>query len=95
MQQLPLFSGWRAVLAGAFLIFALAACESVTQANYDKITTDMTEEQVRGILGEPDSQDSINLGIASGTNAVWRGEQGSISVQFLNGKVKMKNFSQK
>jgi len=86
---------WRPVVVGALLALTLTACEKVTQANFDQIQTDMTETQVREILGDPNKTDSVDLGIVSGTNSVWKGKNGEISVQFVNGKVKMKDFTQK
>ena len=74
---------------------ALSACGSrVNQKNYDKITTDMTYEQVVGILGKPTETSSMDLGVFSGGNASWKDEHAVIAIQFVNGKVLAKTFNQ-
>ncbi len=81
-----------------FLTVVLAAvligCERITQENYNKIETDMTLAQVKEILGNPTEINSMGFGPLTGANAVWRSKNIEISVQFLNDKVKMKNFVQ-
>jgi hypothetical protein len=76
------------------LVLGLAACGSkVNEGNYSKIEIDMTEDQVGSLLGEPTESSSINVAGLSGTSLKWVGKEGTISVQFLNGKVKAKAFS--
>jgi len=76
------------------LLFALAACGSkVNESNYAKIEIDMTEEQVKSLLGTPTDSSSINVAGLSGTSSKWVAKEGTINVQFLNGKVKAKAFS--
>jgi hypothetical protein len=76
------------------LVLLLAACGSkINEGNYAKIEIDMTEEQVRSLLGEPTESSSINVAGLSGTSLKWVGKEGTINVQFLNGKVKAKAFS--
>jgi SmpA / OmlA family len=76
------------------LLLVLAACGSkVSESNYAKIEIDMTEEQVRSLLGAPTESSSINVAGLSGTSLKWVGKEGTINVQFLNGKVKAKAFS--
>jgi hypothetical protein len=76
------------------LVLVLAACGSkANEVNYAKIEIDMTEEQVRSLLGEPTESSSINVAGLSGTSLKWVGKEGTINVQFLNGKVKAKAFS--
>ena len=73
----------------------VAACGSkINQSNFDKIENDMTREAVIDILGEP--TDSSDVGIAgfSGGMASWSDDDGNIiTIQFVNGKVKGKQFS--
>jgi hypothetical protein len=78
------------------LIAGFAACSPrVSQANFDKIETDMTEEQVHAILGKPTDADAIGIGGFTGGASKWKASNGNvISVQFVNGKVKMKQFKQ-
>jgi SmpA / OmlA family len=76
------------------LLLALAACGSkVSESNYAKIEIDMTEEQVKSLLGSPTESSGINVAGLSGTSSKWVSKDGTISVQFLNGKVKAKAFS--
>ena len=76
------------------LIIALAACGSkVNESTYTKIEIDMTEEQVRSLLGTPTDSSGINVAGLSGTSSKWVSKEGTINVQFLNGKVKAKAFS--
>jgi hypothetical protein len=76
------------------LLLVLAACGSkVTESNYAKIEIDMTEEQVKSLLGAPTESSGINVAGLSGTSSKWVAKQGTINVQFLNGKVKAKAFS--
>jgi len=76
------------------LLLALAACGSkVNESNYAKIEIDMTEEQVTSLLGAPTEASSITVAGLSGTSSKWVAKEGTINVQFLNGKVKAKAFS--
>ena len=76
------------------LLLALAACGSkVNESNYAKIEIDMTEEQVTSLLGAPSESSSMNVAGLSGTSSKWVAKEGTINVQFLNGKVKAKAFS--
>jgi len=80
--------------ASLLLLFALASCGSkVNENNYAKIEIDMTEEQVKSLLGAPTESSSLNVGGLSGTSSKWVAKEGTINVQFLNGKVKAKAFS--
>ncbi len=75
----------------------LAGCgQSITRANYDRIETGMTEQQVRDILGEPDEVDSGGVSLpgveANASVAVWRDDEGrQITVTFVNGAVTAKS----
>ena len=78
------------------LVTALVtSCGSnINQGNFDKIERDMPREEVIDILGEP--TDSSDVGIAgfSGGMATWSDDGGNvITIQFVNGKVKGKQFS--
>jgi hypothetical protein len=82
------------VTALLLLLFALTACGSkVNESNYAKIEIDMTEEQVKNLLGTPTESSSMNVAGLSGTSSKWVAKEGTINVQFLNGKVKAKAFS--
>lgn len=80
--------------ASLLLLFALGGCGSkVDESNYAKIEIDMTEDQVKSLLGSPTESSGINVAGLSGTSSKWVSKEGTISVQFLNGKVKAKAFS--
>ncbi|GBC63074.1 hypothetical protein DENIS_4063 [Desulfonema ishimotonii] len=83
------------VLAVSVLLcISLISCAKVTRSNFDKIQEGMTLEEVIGILGEPADSSSVDLKIVTGTAAKWVDEKtgNEISVQFVNGKVKFKQF---
>ena len=69
-------------------------CESrISQKSFQEIETGMTEAEVGKILGEPTQAASVSLGGFSGTTSTWKGDTGTIAVQFMNGKVAMKTFT--
>jgi hypothetical protein len=73
----------------------LAGCGSkVSKSNYDKITTDMTEEQVKAVMGEPTEQQSQSAALPgmalSAKKLVWKDGNKAITVDILNGKVAAK-----
>ena len=75
-----------------FLI--LSSCGyKINKANYEKIETGMTIAQVTKILGEPTESSSGNILGISGTSSKWIKGNILISIQFVNGKVRLKNFS--
>jgi len=83
---------------GMALLLCLAlgqtACGSrVSQENFQKIENGMTEAEVTKILGEPTDAASMSLGPFSGTTSTWKGKQGTIAIQFVNGKVALKTFT--
>ena len=87
-------SQWLQVTAAFLLLFVVAGCGSkANENNYAKIEIDMTEEQVKTLLGAPTESSSINVAGLSGTSLKWASREGTINVQFLNGKVKAKAFS--
>lgn len=76
------------------LLFLFAACGSkANESTYNRIEIDMTEEQVKSLLGSPTESSSMQVAGLSGTSSKWVGKEGTINVQFLNGKVKAKAFS--
>lgn len=90
LNNLPIIRGTALLV----LLFALVACGSkVNESNYAKIEIDMTEEQVTSLLGAPTESSSLNVGGLSGASSKWVAKEGTINVQFLNGKVKAKAFS--
>ncbi|RJR42814.1 MAG: outer membrane protein assembly factor BamE [Deltaproteobacteria bacterium] len=75
--------------------FYLAACGSsrLTQENFDKIHTGMTQAEVTAILGEPTESSSVDVAVFSGTASTWKKDGTIITIQFANGKVVAKQFS--
>lgn len=75
-----------------FLLFfsALIACSQVNQANFDKIKTGMTMQQVTQILGQPSDIESVDFAGISGTSATWKTKDTNIIVQFISNAVKIK-----
>jgi outer membrane protein assembly factor BamE (lipoprotein component of BamABCDE complex) len=82
-----------AAVAMVFL-WCLLACSGgkITQENFDKIKTGMTLAEVKAILGEPTDSSSVDVAVFSGATAMWQGEEATINVQFMNGKVIAKEF---
>lgn len=74
-------------------MLASAACGSkINRTNFEKVTADMTEEEVREILGPPTESSGVSIGGFSGTASTWKSDDGTISIQFMNGKVMAKQF---
>jgi hypothetical protein len=72
----------------------LCSCSNrLTQENFDKVRTGMSEAEVKAILGEPTEAKSVDIGIFSGTTSTWKGKGVTITIQFVNGKVMLKEFS--
>jgi hypothetical protein len=78
------------------LFFILGACVSkINQENYEKIQKGMTLEEVKAIIGEPTESKSAGIGgLVSGTSAVWKGDNMTIDIKFLNDKVQLKSFTE-
>ena len=75
-----------------FFLTLLIACSRVTEENYDRIENGMEEATVIKILGEPDESSSMGVGSLTGKSSVWDDGKARFSIQFFNGKVKLKNF---
>lgn len=76
------------------LTVGIVACSSkITQENFDKVTNNMTLEQVSALLGKPTKQTHVEIGALSGTAATWEHEKNIVSIQFIDKKVVYKNFS--
>jgi hypothetical protein len=77
---------------GLVLCLGLTGCGSkVSKANCDKITKDMTEAQVKEILGAPTETSN------HGATLLWKSGNDTISCTFNNGKmiVKVSSFDLK
>ncbi|MCB2228515.1 MAG: hypothetical protein KQH53_17675 [Desulfarculaceae bacterium] len=83
-----------ALLLALALALSLAACgTSYDQETYDKIKINMTLKEAIALLGEPSESSGMSLGGVSGTSATWKDEHGTINLQFINGKVKVKTYT--
>jgi len=81
-------------LIALFFILQLAACGSnITEKNYARITAGMSEEEVIAILGKPTDRSASGIGSFTGSSMVWKGEEITITVNFINGKAQLKNFT--
>lgn len=75
-----------------FFLTLLIACSRVTEENYGRIESGMEEAAVIKILGEPAESSSMGIGSLKGKSSVWDDGKARISIQFFNGKVKLKKF---
>lgn len=81
------------VLACALLLTACGG--GLTQDQFNKVENGMTEEQVKGLIGEPSKIESGSaLGI-SGTAYIYESGDTQATVTFLNGKVMSKAYKGK
>lgn len=76
----------------AALLVALVACSKITQENFSRITDGMSEQEVIALLGESTESQSISVLGVSGTAARWVGKDAVITIQFVNGKARLRFF---
>lgn len=69
----------------AAMLLALSACSRLTEANYARLKSGMTYDEVTQILGRADRCDEA-IGIK---HCVWGNEQSSITAEFVGGKALM------
>lgn len=75
------------------LVVLLAACNpKLTKTSFDSISTGMTLEDVTAILGQPSSSATLGFGQNSVATVRWENRNLSIVIQFINGRVKIKQF---
>lgn len=80
------------LVVSALAALLVAACARITQENFSKIETGMTEQQVISILGSPTESSSVEVLGISGTASRWAGSDAEITVRFVGGKVALKSF---
>jgi hypothetical protein len=83
---------WHGAIIGAALFCLLSACTRITQENFSRIETGMTEQEVGTILGNPTESSSGSLLGISGTSSRWVGRDAEINVRFVGGKVATKTY---
>ena len=82
------------ILLAVSICLVVSACGSkVSQGNFNKIQVGMTFEEVTAILGPSTESSSVQISGLSGTSSKWAGKEGTIQIQFLNGRVRIKQFS--
>jgi outer membrane protein assembly factor BamE (lipoprotein component of BamABCDE complex) len=84
------------VLAAALITVALAACgekSRINAENFEKVRTGMSQTEVRAILGEPTESSSVDVAVFAGANSIWKWQDTTIAVQFVNGKVIAKQMT--
>ncbi len=64
------------------VLLALAACSRITAANYDKLKSGQSYDEVKALLGAPDRCDEA-LTLRS---CRWGDDKSSITVSFVGGK---------
>ena len=94
--------GFISAVAICALFLVNCSAQQVTQTNYSKIKTGMTEEEVINILGEPEQSSgadfdpsfgALPIGGLSGTHMLWRDGKNTVMIEFVNGKVRFKSFT--
>ena len=70
----------------------VSACSKVTEENYLKLQNGMSMDEVHSIVGKADSMESSSLAGISTTRAEWNGKDGTISIRFIEEKVRAKNW---
>ena len=82
----------KTILIALCLALALAACSKVTQENYARIQDGMSEQEVHAILGKPAESSSVTILGLSCTSSKWMADGAVVTIQFANGKVRLKSF---
>jgi hypothetical protein len=72
----------------------MAACAlgPVNHGNFLKIQEGMTQLEVNSILGEPSEVMSADFGPLGGSHVTWNSGNATVMVQFVNGRVKAKQY---
>lgn len=86
----------KTTLAALFCIaaLALAACGSrLNEENFGKVREGMSEQEVIAILGKPTETNSVQVLSVSGTSSTWRDGGTTVSIQFVNDKVRLKSYT--
>ena len=92
MEKYALRFLWGVVFIALISLVIVACGSKVNQANFNKIQTGMTQNEVNEILGSPTESSSFGIGVFSGTASKWASKEGTITIQFLNEKVVAKQF---
>lgn len=82
----------RTFIVAAAAALLLAACSRITQDNFNRLKDGMTEEEVVAVLGEPTESQSISVLGLSGSAQRWVGRDAVITIQFVNGKARLRFY---
>ncbi|HEV8094219.1 MAG TPA: hypothetical protein VGP71_00750 [Burkholderiales bacterium] len=74
------------------LALALAACSKVNEENFLKVRDGMSEPEVHALLGSPTESSSVGVLGISGTSSRWVTKEAVVTIQFVNGKARLKSF---
>ena len=74
------------------LALALAACSKVNEENFAKVRDGMSEQEVHALLGSPTESSSVSVLGISGTSSRWVTKDAVVTIQFVNGKARVKSF---
>lgn len=86
----------RLVVFVIILLAGLVGCDSpspLSHEDFTRINSGMSEKEVYDILGEPDETSSLQVGGQAGISAVWKDDRSRITIQFLNDKVQVKQYT--
>lgn len=74
------------------ILVSLIACSgSLTRANFDKVTDGMAVEEVKKLLGEPTSVETVSVPLLGNvTRYIYKTDKGEASVIFRNNQVQSK-----
>ena len=81
------------LLVACLALLLAAACSKITAENFGRVKEGMTESEVAAILGPPTESSAISLLGITGTNSRWVGKEHVIAMQFVNGKVRVKELA--
>lgn len=91
---------YRHYLPPALLLatLSLGACDSSGEANwseadFDRIENGMSEEEVYAIMGEPSASSDMAGDELNGRSAVWEDDSTRVTIQFVDGVVRVKQFT--
>lgn len=80
------------ILCVSAIALLTVACSKATEENYHKLENGMTIAEVQSLIGKADVTESTNMAGISTTRAEWHGKDGTISVRFIEEKVRAKNW---
>jgi hypothetical protein len=80
------------VLVAASAMLLLSACSKATPANYEKIKSGMSPDEVHAILGKPDDVSGGGIGNFTVSTETWKGSKNVIEVTFAGDKVSIKRI---